>query len=245
MRAFAYAASDSSGIQTNTVAIRGWHTSSRCYQRGNLLVQKLIRAGFGTITSIPAPGSATPRRLRALHHVRKTSAGNQDFDSVEHTDVVLISAPIDDGHRCCLEHERSGERGAKLIVIDPTPPRTFVRSTQSRQTPLPMLPGTNVAVLTALAHVIAPRASSMKPSCASVATGASSRIGPHSWHCRRTARRRPRIMTGVDRKKLRGAARLFRQRLAMARSITGSASPSTARVTTVHRDRQLAMATAI
>ena len=49
----------------------------------------------------------------------------------------------------------------------------------------------------------------MKTSCANAATGANSRNGPRSSPRRRTARKSTAIMTGVDPKELREAARLF------------------------------------
>jgi formate dehydrogenase major subunit len=85
-----------------------------------------------------------------------TSAGTQDFDSVEHTDVViLIGANPTDAHPVFASRMKKRLRaGAKLIVIDP-------RRIDLVRTPhveaayhLPLQPGTNVAILSALAHVV-------------------------------------------------------------------------------------------
>jgi formate dehydrogenase major subunit len=85
-----------------------------------------------------------------------TSAGTQDFDSVEQSDVSLvIGANPTDGHPVFASRMKKRLReGAKLIVIDP-------RRIDLVRTPhveaayhLPLRPGTNVAVVTALAHVI-------------------------------------------------------------------------------------------
>ena len=119
-------------------------------------MQKLIRGGFGNNnvdTCARVCHSPTGYGLRTTFG---TSAGTQDFDSVEHTDVViLIGANPTDAHPVFASRMKKRLReGAKLIVIDP-------RRIDLVRTPhveaayhLPLLPGTNVAVLTALAHVI-------------------------------------------------------------------------------------------
>ena len=85
-----------------------------------------------------------------------TSAGTQDFDSVDHTDVVMIiGANPTDGHPVFASRLKKRLRqGAKLIVVDPR--RTdIVRSAHvEAQHHLPLKPGTNVAVVTSLSHVI-------------------------------------------------------------------------------------------
>ena len=85
-----------------------------------------------------------------------TSAGTQDFNSVESTDVVLIiGANPTDGHPVFASRLKKRLRqGAKLIVVDPR--RTDIVHSPHIEASyhLPLLPGTNVAVLTALAHVI-------------------------------------------------------------------------------------------
>ena len=81
---------------------------------------------------------------------------DRDFDSVEQTDVViLIGANPTDAHPVFASRMKKRLRaGAKLIVIDP-------RAIDLVRTPhvtaayhLPLLPGTNVAILSAMAHVI-------------------------------------------------------------------------------------------
>ena len=85
-----------------------------------------------------------------------TSAGTQDFDSVDHTDVVMIiGANPTDGHPVFASRlKKRLRKGAKLIVLDPR--RTdIVRSAHvEAQYHLPLKPGTNVAVVTSLSHVI-------------------------------------------------------------------------------------------
>ncbi|MGL4541011.1 MAG: molybdopterin-dependent oxidoreductase, partial [Polymorphobacter sp.] len=139
----------------------GGITSSRCTNEETFLVQKLVRAGFGNNnvdTCARVCHSPTGYGLKATFG---TSAGTQDFDSVEECDVILIiGANPTDGHPVFASRMKrrlrgqDGRPGAKLIVIDPR--RTdIVRSPHiEAQHHLPLRPGTNVAVLTAMAHVI-------------------------------------------------------------------------------------------
>ena len=134
----------------------GGITSSRCTNEETYLVQKLIRAGFGNNnvdTCARVCHSPTGYGLMATYG---TSAGTQDFDSVEHTDIALIiGANPTDGHPVFASRLKARLRaGAHLIVVDPR--RTdIVRSAHIQADyHLPLQPGTNVAVLTAMAHVI-------------------------------------------------------------------------------------------
>jgi len=134
----------------------GGVTSSRCTNEETYLVQKLVRAGFGTNnvdTCARVCHSPTGYGLKATYG---TSAGTQDFDSVDQADVVLIiGANPTDGHPVFASRlKRRLRQGAKLIVVDPR--RTdIVRSPHVQaEFHLPLRPGTNVAVLTAMAHVV-------------------------------------------------------------------------------------------
>ena len=134
----------------------GGITSSRCTNEETYLVQKLVRAGFGNNnvdTCARVCHSPTGYGLKAT---LGESAGTQDFDSIEQTDVVLvIGANPTDAHPVFGSQMKQRLRaGAKLIVIDP-------RRIDLVRTPhikadyhLKLKPGTNVAVLTTLAHVI-------------------------------------------------------------------------------------------
>src|SRR5712675_1977322 len=155
--AFAFAASKFKGIQAKYGRDSvGGITSSRCTNEETYLVQKLIRAGFGNNNVDTCARVCHSPTGYGLATTFGTSAGTQDFDSVEHTDVVLIiGANPTDAHPVFASRMKKRLRGgAKLIVVDPR--RTdIVRSTHvEAQHHLPLLPGTNVAVLTALAHVI-------------------------------------------------------------------------------------------
>ncbi|MFC3650983.1 formate dehydrogenase subunit alpha [Dyella humi] len=134
----------------------GGITSSRCTNEETYLVQKLVRAGFGNNnvdTCARVCHSPTGYGLKAT---MGESAGTQDFDSIEYTDVVLvIGANPTDAHPVFgSQMKRRLRTGAKLIVVDP-------RRIDLVRTPhikadyhLKLRPSTNVAVLNALAYVI-------------------------------------------------------------------------------------------
>jgi formate dehydrogenase major subunit len=134
----------------------GGITSSRCTNEETFLVQKLIRGGFGNNNVDTCARVCHSPTGYGLSTTFGTSAGTQDFDSVEHTDVViLVGANPTDAHPVFASRLKKRLRaGAKLIVVDP-------RRIDLVRTPhveaayhLPLLPGTNVAIMTALAHVV-------------------------------------------------------------------------------------------
>ena len=134
----------------------GGLTSSRCTNEETYLVQKLVRAAFGTNNVDTCARVCHSPTGYGLKTTLGESAGTQTFDSVMHTDVViLMGANPSAAHPVFASRLKSRLRqGAKLIVIDP---RTieFVNSAHIKADfHLPVLPGTNTALLTALAHVI-------------------------------------------------------------------------------------------
>ena len=131
-------------------------TSSRCTNEEAYLVQKLTRAVFlnnNTDTCARVCHSPTGYGLGQTYG---TSAGTQDFDSVEQTDVVIIiGANPTDGHPVFASRLKKRLRqGAKLIVVDPRRTDIVESPHVKAQHHLALTPGTNVAVVTALAHVI-------------------------------------------------------------------------------------------
>ncbi|HEY1613127.1 MAG TPA: formate dehydrogenase subunit alpha [Rhizomicrobium sp.] len=131
-------------------------TSSRCTNEETFLVQKLVRAGFGNNNVDTCARVCHSPTGYGLKTTLGTSAGTQDFDSVEQADVIVVmGANPTDGHPVFASRmKRRLRQGARLIVIDP-------RRIDLVHTPhidadyhLQLRPGTNVAMLTALAHVI-------------------------------------------------------------------------------------------
>jgi len=134
----------------------GGITSSRCTNEETFLVQKMIRAVFGnnnTDTCARVCHSPTGYGLKTTFG---TSAGTQDFDSVEQTDVVIvIGANPTDGHPVFASRLKKRLRaGAKLIVIDPRRIDLVKSPHVEAAHHLPLRPGTNVAVMSAIAHVV-------------------------------------------------------------------------------------------
>jgi formate dehydrogenase major subunit len=134
----------------------GGITSSRCTNEETFLVQKLIRQGFGNNNVDTCARVCHSPTGYGLKTTFGTSAGTQDFDSVAQADVMMvIGANPTDGHPVFASRMKQRLRqGAKLIIVDP-------RRIDLVRTPhieadhhLPLKPGTNVAVLTAMAHVI-------------------------------------------------------------------------------------------
>jgi len=156
--AIGYAASELKRIQKkygrNSI---GGITSSRCTNEETYLVQKLIRAGFGNNNVDTCARVCHSPTGYGLKNTIGESAGTQNFDSVMQADVIfVIGANPTDGHPVfASQMKRRLRQGAKLIVADP-------RRIDLVRTPhiaadyhLKLRPGTNVALINSLAHVIA------------------------------------------------------------------------------------------
>jgi formate dehydrogenase major subunit len=151
-------ASDFRHIQSKygTRAIGGI-TSSRCTNEETFLVQKMIRQGFGNNNVDTCARVCHSPTGYGLKTTFGTSAGTQDFDSVMQSDVILvIGANPTDGHPVFASRMKKRLRqGAKLIVIDPRRTDLVKSPHVEAEHHLALRPGTNVAILTAMAHVIA------------------------------------------------------------------------------------------
>ena len=134
----------------------GGVTSSRCTNEETFLIQKLVRAGFGNNNVDTCARVCHSPTGYGLKTTFGTSAGTQDFDSVAQSDViVVIGANPTDGHPVFASRMKKRLRdGARLIVIDPRRIDLVRMPHVEAAHHLPLRPGTNVAVLTALAHVI-------------------------------------------------------------------------------------------
>ena len=155
--AIGYAASEFKRIQGNYGRHSvGGLTSSRCTNEEAYLVQKLVRAAFGNNNVDTCARVCHSPTGYGLKQTLGESAGTQTFDSVLQADViVVIGANPTDGHPVfgSLMKKRI-RQGAKLIVIDPRD-IDLVRSAHvSADYHLKLRPGTNVAVINAIAHVI-------------------------------------------------------------------------------------------
>ncbi|WP_417589502.1 formate dehydrogenase subunit alpha [Pararhodobacter oceanensis] len=132
-------------------------TSSRCTNEETYLVQKLTRAVFQNNNTDTCARVCHSPTGYGLGQTFGTSAGTQNFDSVEHTDVALIiGANPSDAHPVFASRLKKRLRGgAKAIVVDPRRTELVEDAPHIRAAHhLPLRPGTNVAVITAMAHVI-------------------------------------------------------------------------------------------
>jgi formate dehydrogenase major subunit len=134
----------------------GGITSSRCTNEETYLVQKLIRAAFGnnnTDTCARVCHSPTGYGLKATIG---ESAGTQTFESVMKSDVIMvIGANPTDAHPVFASRLRKRLReGAELIVVDPRTIDLLNTAHISANHHLPLKPGTNVAMINAIAHVV-------------------------------------------------------------------------------------------
>jgi len=155
--AIGYAASEFRRIQARygKDAIGGI-TSSRCTNEETYLVQKLVRAAFGNNNVDTCARVCHSPTGYGLKQTLGESAGTQSFDSVMKADVIMIigANPAAAHPVFASQMKRRLRQGARLIVIDP-------RTTEMVKSPhveadyhLKLRPGTNVAVVNAIAHVI-------------------------------------------------------------------------------------------
>ena len=134
----------------------GGITSSRCTNEEVFVVQKMVRAAFRNNNVDTCARVCHSPTGYGLKQTFGTSAGTQDFRSVEHADVIMvIGANPTDGHPVFASRMKQRLRaGAKLIVADPRR-IDLVRSPHiEAQHHLQLMPGTNVAVINAIAHVV-------------------------------------------------------------------------------------------
>ena len=134
----------------------GGITSSRCTNEEAFLVQKLVRAALGTNNVDTCARVCHSPTGYGLKNTMGESAGTQNFDSITQCDVVLvIGASPTEAHPVFGSRMKARLReGAKLIVADPRE-ISLVRSPHVQADyHLQLRPGTNVALLNSLAHVV-------------------------------------------------------------------------------------------
>jgi len=156
-QAFSFAANKLKGIQAQYGRKSiGGISSSRCTNEEVYLVQKVVRAGFGNNNIDTCARVCHSPTGYGLKQTLGESAGTQNFDSVEDCDVAIVmGANPTDAHPVFASRLKKRLRqGAKLIVIDPRQ-IDLVRSPHiEAEHHLKLLPGTNVAFINTMAHVI-------------------------------------------------------------------------------------------
>ncbi|MGA2411433.1 MAG: molybdopterin-dependent oxidoreductase, partial [Candidatus Binataceae bacterium] len=134
----------------------GGITSSRCTNEEAYVVQKMVRAAFGNNNVDTCARVCHSPTGYGLKTAFGTPAGTQDFDSILQADVVMvIGANPTEGHPVFASiMKRRLRQGAKLIVADPRAIELVHMPHVDTAFHLQLTPGTNVALLNALAHVI-------------------------------------------------------------------------------------------
>ncbi len=131
-------------------------TSSRCTNEETFLVQKLVRAAFGNNNVDTCARVCHSPTGYGLKTAFGASATTQDFDSVMDADVILlIGANVTEGHPVfAAQMKRRLRNGARLIVADPRVTEIVRLPHVAASYHLQLRPGTNVALINALAHVV-------------------------------------------------------------------------------------------
>mgnify|MGYP000895387350 FL=1 len=187
-------------------------SSSRCTNEEVYVVQKLVRAALGNNNIDTCARVCHSPTGYGLKQTLGESAGTQNFDSVMHSDVIMIiGANPTDGHPVfASQMKRRLREGAKLIIVDPRAIDLVDSSPHIKADyHLKLKPGSNVAIVNALAHTIVTEKlmddSFIKSRCEDDAFKAWKDfiIKPENS---------PEAMsefTGVDAKDVRAAAKLF------------------------------------
>ncbi len=135
----------------------GGITSSRCTNEEVYVTQKLVRAVFGSNNVDTCARVCHSPTGYGLKQTLGESAGTQTFDSVMQSDVIFVmgSNPTDAHPVFGSQMKRRLREGAKLIVADPRQIDLVENSPHVRADyHLNLRPGTNVALVSAMSHVI-------------------------------------------------------------------------------------------
>ena len=134
----------------------GGITSSRCTNEEVYVVQKFIRAAMGNNNVDTCARVCHSPTGYGLKTTMGESAGTQTFESVLKADVIMVI-----GANPTAAHpvfgslmKRRLRQGAGLIVVDPRTTELVNAPHLKADYHLPLRPGTNVAVVNAMAHVI-------------------------------------------------------------------------------------------
>ncbi|MDH5491304.1 MAG: formate dehydrogenase subunit alpha, partial [Myxococcales bacterium] len=128
-------------------------SSSRCTNEENYLFQKFTRVVMGTNSIDNCSRVCHSPSAYGLGRALGTGAGTNSFEDIEHTDcVIVIGANPTEAHPVYgARIKQAVLGGAKLISIDPR----HTELAKLADVHLALSPGSNVAVVNALQHVIA------------------------------------------------------------------------------------------
>ncbi len=132
-------------------------SSSRCTNEEVYLMQKIVRAAYGNNNIDTCARVCHSPTGYGLKSTIGESSGTQNFDSVMKADVIMIiGANPTDGHPVfASQMKRRLIEGAKLIIVDPREIDLVKNSPHVKADfHLKLKPGTNVATINSLAHVV-------------------------------------------------------------------------------------------
>jgi formate dehydrogenase major subunit len=155
--AFAYAAKELRRIQADYGRSSiGGVSSSRCTNEEIFLTTKLVRAVMGNNNIDNCARICHSPTQFGLSATVGAGAASQHFDSILQADVIMVvGANPTEGHPVFgSTMKRRIRQGAKLIVIDPRRTETVNSPHCRADVHLALRPGTNVAVLNSIGHVI-------------------------------------------------------------------------------------------
>jgi formate dehydrogenase major subunit len=187
----------------------GGISSSRCTNEEVYVVQKMVRAAFGNNNVDTCARVCHSPTGYGLNQTFGTSAGTQDFKSVEQADVVLlIGANPTDAHPVFASRlKRRLRAGAQIIVADPRRIDLVHGPHVEAAHHLPVLPGSNVAFVNAMAHTIVTEGlhdeAFLRERCENVEGYLAFIAGPEN------SPEATEAVTGIPAAELRAAARLF------------------------------------
>jgi formate dehydrogenase major subunit len=186
-------------------------TSSRCTNEETYLVQKLVRAAFGNNNVDTCARVCHSPTGYGLKTTLGESAGTQAFSSVAEADVVIVmGANPTEAHPVFASRLKKRLReGAKLIVVDPRRIELVSSPHIKASHHLQLRPGSNVAFVNAMAHVIVTEGLEK-------ADYIRERCEVEQWQRWRAFVARPEHspeaseeVTGIPAEELRAAARLY------------------------------------
>ncbi len=175
-------------------------------------MQKMVRAAFGNNNIDTCARVCHSPTGYGLKQTFGTSAGTQDFQSVDHADVILRDRRESDrctsGVRVATE-TTTYAKAPQLIVADPRR-IDLVRSAHvEARHHLQLRPGTNVALINALAHVVVAEGLVDEAFVAAALRARVVRALARVHRRRGTLTGSGRAYTGVPADEVRSAARLY------------------------------------
>ncbi len=210
--AISYAAKSMKSIQSKYGRKSiGGITSSRCTNEEVFVVQKFIRGAMGNNNVDTCARVCHSPTGYGLKTTLGESAGTQTFDSVMKADtIMIIGANPTEAHPVFGSMmKRRLRQGAGLIIVDPRA-TDLVDGTHSKaDNHLQLKPGTNVAVINALAHVIISEGLEDKPFIESRCEIGAYQIWREFITREENSPEALASVTGVAANEIREAARLY------------------------------------